>query len=188
MNLFELGILDGIAEIFRCAPLDFIMPKITLLGEGGIAVILLAIILICIPKTRRTGFMVGAALLMGLIVCNIILKPVIARPRPYDVRGIMPYLASVQSDFSFPSGHTIACFECATVLFIRYRKWGIAALVVAALVSFSRMYLYLHYPSDVMVSIVLGVFFGWLACVIINKIYARWFDNKDKNKDANAAL
>ena len=157
MNQWELTILDFIAEHLRCAPLDFIMPKITLLGDAGIFWIALALILLIPKKTRMTGLMMGVSLLIGLLVCNIALKPLIARVRPYDVAGIAPYMCAVQHDFSFPSGHTAASFEGAVVILLQNRKWGIPACVLAALIAFSRMYLYVHYPTDILGGLVIGI-------------------------------
>lgn len=170
MNQFELGFLDFIAEHMRCGFLDFLMPKITLLGDAGIFWIICALLLLIPKKTRKTGLMMGASLVLGLIFCNILIKPLVARERPYDVAGIEPYLAKVQKDFSFPSGHTAASFECATAIFTQNRKWGIAALVLAALIAFSRMYLYVHYPTDILGGLILGVLFGLLGCVIVNAV------------------
>lgn len=170
MNQFELGFLDFIAENLRCGFLDFLMPKITVLGNAGIFWIICAVLLLIPKKTRKTGLMMGVALILGLIFCNMTLKPLVGRIRPYDVAGIQPYLIEVQHDFSFPSGHTTASFEGATVLLLRHKKWGVAAMVLAILIAFSRMYLYVHYPSDILGGVILGVLFGWLGCVIVTAI------------------
>lgn len=160
LNEIELPMLDFIAEHLRCAFLDFLLPKITLLGDAGIFWIILALALLIPKATRKTGVMMAVALILGLIVCNITIKPLVARMRPYDVRDISPYLAELQHDFSFPSGHTTASFEGATVILCRHRKWGVAACVLAALIAFSRMYLYVHYPTDILAGLILGVTFG----------------------------
>lgn len=170
LNELELPILDFIAEHLRCGFLDFLMPKITLLGDAGIFWIVLALALLIPKKTRKTGIMMGVALILGLLVCNITIKPLVARIRPYDVKGIAPYLASIQKDYSFPSGHTTASFEGATVILIQHRKWGIAACVLAALIAFSRMYVYVHYPTDILGGLILGVIFGILGVLIVNKL------------------
>lgn len=172
MNQSELVFLDFIAEHLRCGLFDFLMPKITLLGDAGIFWIVLAIALLIPKKTRKTGLMMAVALILGLIVCNITIKPLVARIRPYDVKGIAPYLCEIQKDFSFPSGHTTASFEGATVILLRHRKWGIAACVLASLIAFSRMYLYVHYPTDILVGLVLGVLFGVLGVLIVDKLDA----------------
>lgn len=167
---FDLPILDWIAEHLGCPVLDAVMPAVTHLGDGGILWIALAILLLCLPKYRQTGLAMGIALLMGLLVCNLCLKPWVGRLRPFDYQlqhygRVIPLLIKAPTDFSFPSGHTIASFEAATVLLLRHKKWGIAAMVLAALIAFSRLYLYVHFPTDVLVSVALGIGFGFGANV-----------------------
>ena len=165
---FDLPILDWIAANLRCTLLDTLMPLITHLGDGGIFWIGCAVLLMIRPKTRKTGLAMAYALLMGLIVCNLTLKPLIARIRPFDYQlehfnRVIPLLISSPHDFSFPSGHTIASFEGAVVLALNSKKVGIPALLLASLIAFSRMYLYVHYPTDVIASIVLGTVFAMLS-------------------------
>ena len=172
---FDLPILEWIQANLQCGFLDFIMPIITLFGEGGIFWIAWAVILLIIPKTRKIGISMIIALLLGLLVCNITLKPLVARIRPYDLQeqdfGIyINLLIERQHDFSFPSGHTIASFEAAVVLLKYSKKMGIPALILAILVSFSRLYLYVHYPTDVLVSVVLGTAFAFIGCALANLI------------------
>jgi len=174
---FDLPILDWIAEHLWCPALDAVMPLVTHLGDGGILWIALAVILLCLPKYRKTGFAVGVALLMGLLVCNLWLKPLVGRLRPFDYQlqcynRLIPLLIKAPTDFSFPSGHTIASFEAATVLLIRHKKWGIPAMLLAVLIAFSRLYLYVHYPTDVLASIVLGIGIGFIAYYFVNQGYA----------------
>ena len=174
---FDLPILDWIAEHLWCPILDGVMPFVTHLGDGGILWIALAVILLCLPKYRKTGFAMGAALLMGLLICNLWLKPWIGRLRPFDYQlqcynRLIPLLIEAPTDYSFPSGHTIASFEAATVLMIRHKKWGIMAMVLAVLIAFSRLYLYVHYPTDVLVSIALGIGIAFAANHFINQGYA----------------
>ena len=171
---FDLPILDWIAEHLWCPFLDGVMPFVTHLGDGGILWIALAVILLCLPKYRKTGFAMSAALLMGLLICNLWLKPWIGRLRPFDYQlqcynRLIPLLIEAPTDYSFPSGHTIASFEAATVLLIRHKKWGIMAMVLAVLIAFSRLYLYVHYPTDVLSSIVLGTAIGIIANYIIKQ-------------------
>lgn len=181
---FDLPILDWIADHLWCSVLDAVMPVITLLGDAGIFWIVLGLVLLCIPKTRKVGFGMAAALIMGLLLCNVTLKPLIARIRPYDYvaenMGVtIKLLVDAQHDFSFPSGHTIASFEAATVVMLHDRKWGIAALVLACLIAFSRLYLYVHYPTDVLASVVLGIGIGWLATRLVQLCYNR-FPKKER--------
>ena len=108
----DLSILEFIQKNIRCDFLDAIVPPITHLAEKGIFWIAVALILICFKKTRKTGFMVGAALLIGLALGNGVLKNVVGRIRPYDLDGSLlkeaDLLVSGLSDFSFPSGHTLS--------------------------------------------------------------------------------
>ena len=180
---FDLPVLDWIAEHWHCRILDALMPPITHLGDGGITWILLAGILLCLPKYRKTGLAMGIALALGLVVCNLVLKPAVGRIRPFAYQlhhfnRVIPLLISAPTDASFPSGHTIASFEAATVLLLRNKKWGSVALVIASLIAFSRLYLYVHYPSDVISSILLGGLIGFTAHLIVNKGNALYHKRK----------
>ena len=172
---FDLPILDWIAENLYCPFLDFLMPIITLFGDAGIFWIAVAVVLLLIPKYRKIGLSMGAALLMGLLLCNVMLKPLVARIRPYDYQlehfGVtIPLLVERQHDFSFPSGHTIASFEAAVALLLCNKKLGIPAMVLAVLIAFSRLYLYVHYPTDVLASVVLGTVLGILGTFLARKL------------------
>ena len=174
---FDLPILDWIAEHLWCPFLDTVLPAVTHLGDGGILWIALALVLLCIPKWRKTGLAMALALVTGLLVCNLGLKPLIGRLRPFDYvqqcfQRTIPLLIAAPSDFSFPSGHTIASFEAATVLLLRSKPLGIAAMATAVLIAFSRLYLYVHYPTDVLASVALGVIIGLLAHWAVNRIPA----------------
>lgn len=181
---FDLPILDWIARIFGCAFLDKVMPIITIFGDDGIFWIACAVILILIPKYRKAGLSMGLALLMGLIVCNITLKPLVGRIRPYDYQlehfGVqIKLLVESMHDFSFPSGHTIASFEAATALLIHNKKLGTPAMILAVLIAFSRLYLYVHYPTDVLASVVLGIGLAFLAVFLVAKGYKLYEDRKN---------
>ena len=171
---FDLPILDWIQVHMASSFLDFIMPWITLLGDAGIFWIAVAVILLFTKKYRKTGLGMGFALIMGLVVCNMILKPTVARPRPYDLQADMGVIVNLiiekQHDFSFPSGHTIASFEACTVLMLSDRKLGIPATLLAILIAFSRLYLYVHYPTDVIASVILGTIFGIIGYLLANKL------------------
>ena len=180
---FDLPILEWIAEHLHCAFLDTVMPLITLLGDAGIFWILCAVALLFFPKYRKIGLSMGAALILGLLLCNVTLKPLVGRIRPYDYQlqhfgKTIQLLVATPNDFSFPSGHTIASFEAATVLLINNRKMGIPAMLLAVLIAFSRLYLYVHYPTDVLASIVLGIGIAFLGNFLVNKAFALWKQKK----------
>ena len=173
---FDLPILDWIQSNLQCGFLDTVMPLITVLGDGGAFWIACAVLMILLKKYRKAGFSAGLALIFGLLICNIYLKPTVARIRPYDYQeqlGIMiNLLIDKEHSFSFPSGHTIASFEAATAILLRHKKLGTAAMILAVLIAFSRMYLYVHYPTDVIVSVFLGIGLALLASFIVNKVWA----------------
>ena len=173
---FDLPILDWIAGHLRCGFLDAVMPAVTALGNGGIFWIALALLMLALPKYRRAGLAMSIALVLGLVVCNLTLKPLVARIRPYDYQLLhfgksISLLIAAPHDFSFPSGHTIASFEGATALLLYNRKLGVPAMVLAALIAFSRLYLYVHYPTDVLTSVILGIGFAFLGKILSDKIY-----------------
>ncbi|MBQ8208631.1 MAG: phosphatase PAP2 family protein [Clostridia bacterium] len=180
LNNFEIPILDAIQSI-RCGFLDALLPVITAFADHGIGWIIVAAVLLFFKKTRKTGLMAGVALIIGLLVVNMTMKPLFARIRPYEVNEAIKAFLLVEplADFSFPSGHTLASFEVATVLMIRDRKFGIPALILAFVIAFSRLYLYVHYPTDVIVGLLLGVLFGFLGVLIVNKT-ADLIDKKRK--------
>ena len=171
---FDLPILQWLQANLGCPFLDAVMVPVTHLADGGALWIAMALILLLFPKYRKAGLTMGAALLMGLVVCNLTMKPLFARIRPFEYELLhfgrnVELLIAAPADYSFPSGHTLASFEAATALFLCHKKAGIAALVLAALIAFSRLYLYVHYPTDVLFSVVMGVLFGFLAFRILSK-------------------
>lgn len=177
----DFAILHWIMDNLWCPFLDWLMPLITLLGEDGIFWIAVAALLLIFPQTRKTGAMMGVAMVLGLLVGNLTMKPAFARIRPYENEAgrTVELLVEKLSDYSFPSGHTLVCFEAATVLMLRQRKpWGIIALVSAFLVAFSRLYLYVHYPSDVLAGMLLGTLFGFCGVWMVNGVTGAWQNRK----------
>ena len=175
---FDLPILDWIQSTMQCAFLDKVMPLITVLGDGGAFWIACAVLMMLLKKYRKAGISAGLALIFGLLICNLYLKPVVARIRPYDFQEqmgvIINLLIEKEHSLSFPSGHTIASFEAATAILLRHKKLGIAAMILAILIAFSRMYLYVHYPTDVIASVILGTAFGFLATWIVDRLWDKF--------------
>jgi len=167
----DFKILDFIRENLTNPAFDFIMPLISLLGNAAAVWIIVALILMNPKKHRKSGITMAVALIFCLILGNLILKPLIARVRPYDVRTTIELLITAPIDFSFPSGHTLSAFAMATVLMFTEKKLGICALILAFLIAFSRLYLYLHYPSDVLAGMILGVLLGFAA---IKTVELKW--------------
>ena len=148
-----------------------IMSNITKLGNAGIVWILLTIVLLLIPKTRKSGLILASALIVDLILCNGILKPLIARIRPFDVNYAIQLIVAKPHDYSFPSGHTAASFTAVMALYLAGEKktWK-AALVLAVLIALSRLYLYVHYPTDIIGGVVFGSLSGYLGYKIVEWI------------------
>ena len=179
---FDLPILDWIQANLQSGFMDAIWPIITIFGDAGIFWMAWATLLLFIPKHRRTGLGMWFALFLGLVVCNITMKPLVGRIRPYDFQinelgktwnDILAggeLLVELPHDFSFPSGHTIASFEAATVLLINSPAMGIPAMILAVLIAFSRMYLYVHYPTDVIFSVFAGILFAVIGNLLAKKV------------------
>lgn len=136
--------------------LDSIMIFFSAIGEEGICWILVSVVLAVIPRTRKCGFAMMASMLLTHVLGNELLKNMIARPRPCHVDKSVTLLVPCPTSYSFPSGHTANGFTAAVTIFAYYRKPGAIALFVAAVIAFSRMYLFVHYPTDILGGIILG--------------------------------
>lgn len=164
---FEFEILDFIKGI-RNPVLDSIMKFITGLGNGGIIWIVLAVVLLIIPKKRKSGMILAIALLVDFIICNCILKGMFRRIRPFDVNTAIQLIINKPKDFSFPSGHTAIAFASFTALRLAgEKKICKPVFVLACLIAFSRLYLYVHYPTDVLGGIAAGIVSGFAAFAIV---------------------
>lgn len=170
---FEFRFLDYL-QTLRNPYLDKIMVSITRLGDLGAVWIILILALVLYQKTRRVGMIASVALAMDLIICNVIMKNLFHRIRPFDINQAIILLIKRPADFSFPSGHTAASFSVAfAVWFAGKKKMAVAMFVLAALIAFSRMYLYVHYPTDILGGIAIGVITGAIANQIAKKRFNR---------------
>lgn len=159
MNL-DQTILYWIHDNLSCGLLDVLMQKLTLLGSGGAIWLLAAGGMLCTKRYRRQGVILLAGLAAGVLVGNVCLKNLIARPRPCWLDDSVTLLIATPTDYSFPSGHTLSSVIGATVLTKANRKFGWAAIPAAAVIAFSRLYLFVHYPSDILAGAALGVAIG----------------------------
>ena len=163
LNLFEANIVLWIQENLRVGFLNPVMQGITHLGDGGIFWIILSVLLLLFKKTRKVGLCCALGLIFDLLVVNMAIKPLVARIRPYEIIKEISILTHQPGDHSFPSGHSAGSFACAWAFFRAYKKkWGVPALVLASLVSLSRLYVGVHYPTDVLGGIVIGIILGEL--------------------------
>ena len=211
----DLAILDFIRAHMTSPLGDEIMPIITMLGDNGIIWIIMAAIMLLFKRTRRLGAAMAVALIIDVICCNFIIKPLVARIRPFDVNTAIKLIISAPDDYSFPSGHTAAAFAAFSALFfgrnkltgstdsligmniyddlskhngsiapvgvqaLNYEEFSssrspvfsqknlwIPVLVLAILIAASRLYLYVHYPTDVLAGMILGTLFGFIGANI----------------------
>lgn len=160
--LEQLHLLDTL-QTMRTPWADSFFSAYSALGNAGAVWIVLAAVCLLRAKTRRTGIAVSLALLYHLILVNLFLKPTVDRPRPCELTEIADPLLHCLTDGSFPSGHTGAAFATAAV-FLFWRlpgRWFL--LAAAALMGISRLYLFVHFPTDVLFAVPVGLFLGWAA-------------------------
>ena len=207
----DLAILDFIRAHMTSPLGDQIMPVITMLGDNGILWIIMAAILLLFKRTRKLGAAIAIAIVMDAVLCNLVIKPLVARVRPFDMKVAVDLIIAAPDDYSFPSGHTAASFAAFGALFFGRKKltgsassfigmnvqddlskhngsiapvgvqalnygefssakrsvftlqnlW-IPVLIIAVLIAASRLYLYVHYPTDVLAGAALGTVFGFI--------------------------
>ena len=162
-----------------------LMKLITFLGEKGLLLLLLSLVLMCFARTRRIGVCVFGAVCCGALITNIILKDLVARPRPFEYmaqyKNFWEAVGSPAEDgFSFPSGHvTAATAGMAALCFSRGKKWILPSVIVVLLMGISRNYLMAHFPSDVLFAVIIGLFSAYVAYLITRAIFNYLEDNDD---------
>lgn len=163
---FDVPILSFVQQHLHNPFTDFFFPLATYLGELGACWVFISLVLLFMKKYRRAGILMLAAMLLGTLLGEVLLKNIICRPRPFTYASLLPpgasLLISPPSGYSFPSGHTCASFAAATALFTQHKKEGLLAYGLALLIAFSRVFLLVHFPSDVMAGALLGVSLGAL--------------------------
>lgn len=172
MQTVELAILDWI-QTLRCGFLDTVLPWISRTANHGEIWILLALILLLVKRWRKYGAAVACALILDLVSCNLILKPLVGRIRPFAVNSAVELLISPPLDASFPSGHTASSFAAVFALKCSGGPQWKPALVLASVIAFSRLYLYVHWPTDILGGIVLGAAVGWAGAAIVKQAETR---------------
>lgn len=167
----EISILLWIQENLRCAFTDWLFPAITFLGDKGLIWIAAAVVLLFLKKYRKWGVLLLAALLVTTLAGEIALKNIIARPRPCTLFPEMELLIPRPHSYSFPSGHSASSFAAAVLLLKCRKAFGIPALILAFFIAFSRLFLFVHYPTDVLAGAALGILMGLLTCWVGEKLF-----------------
>lgn len=166
---FEFAILDFIQGM-RCSFLDTLVPVITTLGNKGYIWIAIGIIMCISKKYRKYGMILLAVLAAGLLVGNVCLKHLIMRPRPCWINDSVDMLIRIPRDYSFPSGHTLSSAAAATVITGADRRLGWVSITLAVLIALSRLYLYVHFPTDVLAGALIGFGLGMAGLAIGRKV------------------
>ena len=170
MQTLELEILNWIQSHLRCGILDAVMPAVSWICNHGEVWILLAAVLLAIPKTRKAGACLACGLAVDLLLCNLWLKPWIGRVRPFAVNPDVKLLIAPPADASFPSGHTASSFAAVFALLTARSPLWKPSLALAIGIAFSRLYLYAHWPTDILGGILVGALAGRLGAKLVQRV------------------
>lgn len=174
---WEFYVLNYIQDHIRNSQLDVIMPLISMLGAGGALWVIMTVICLIVKKYRPFGKKLAFSMIVDLLVCNATIKPIVNRIRPYDLNTTVQLIVPPEIDPSFPSGHTFFAFSAATICFLYDKKLGIIMYLIAILIAFSRLYLYIHFPTDVLC----GAIFGTLTALLSWFLYKKFFEEEKES-------
>lgn len=156
INNFDIGILNFIRDNLSSPFMDKFMTFITYLGDNGAIWIAIGIILLIQRKYRKIGLVLLLGLLLNAILGEVIIKNIVQRPRVFNTYPDISIIINPPDSYSFPSGHTASSFTAALVIGYYLKKWRYGAYILASLIAFSRLYLFVHYPTDIICGILLG--------------------------------
>ncbi len=190
---FDVSVTAAVHKLYEIGGAFFtpFFEGISFIGKGGICLIIMSLLLMLYRPTRRFGTAMCLGLAIGAVFTNLIIKPWVARPRPYVDQSSIFYQywlqvgQNVESDKSFPSGHTTAAFDCMSPVFILGNKrLKFLALTFAILMGLARIYLCVHFPSDVLGGMIIGILAGILAVLIAKKLPQTWYEWEFGKKEA----
>lgn len=173
IQLIDESILFFIQEHLKSPTIDWAMVLITSLGNAGLFWIAAAFLLMLIKRYQKCGFAVICTLSLSRFLGDDVLKPLIGRVRPCYKFPEIALLIPAPHAPSFPSGHTMVSFACATVIYYYNKRLGMVSFVIAALIAFSRLYLFVHYPSDVLGGMIFGILTSVILLLSLNLIYSK---------------
>lgn len=176
----DASILLWIQDALRAPFATPVVSFITHLGDHGIFWVALTLALLAFRRTRRIGLVCFVSMAIGWVITNLVIKNWVARVRPYELIEGLECLVGTQKDFSFPSGHTTNALACAWVLLrMAPKKYGVPAMVLAVLIALSRLYVGVHYPTDVLGGAVIGIASAIVALAMYRRFGAKlpekWF-------------
>lgn len=170
---FDLMLLEWISNNLHNPILDKIFIVLTTLGDNGLIWIIIALLLLVTKKYRKAGFLILCALLLNLILVNGLLKNIVQRTRPFDAVPTVQLLISKPSSFSFPSGHTSSAFAAVGIISSLMKKYRLYFIALAILIAFSRMYLFVHYPTDIIGGAMMGIICAKVVLILYELIKSR---------------
>ncbi len=173
INSIDSQIMLFVQEYIRNPVLSAIFVPFTRSGDGGILLMIIGIVLTAIKKTRKTGIVFLVSLAAGYLINDIILKNIFERSRPFTSIEQLETLIRQPVSFSFPSGHTATTFSCAVSLLYMNRRYGIFAILYAVLMAFSRVYVGVHYPTDILCGAMVGILTSTLVVFIFRRIWLK---------------
>ena len=180
--LIDTSAMHLMHDVTQCGFMDKLMPFVSMLGTGGFIWITIAVLLLFHKQTRGTGVAMCLAMLFCYLFGNLFLKNFIARPRPYTLDPSIVLLVPPSIEpYSFPSGHTMNAVSAASVLMMRKARFAWAAMTLAVLTAFSRIYLMMHFPSDVIGGAIIGALSAYICCIAVKRYEQyvpyrkRWF-------------
>lgn len=165
---FDLQMLFGTAAGLSCGFLNSLLPAFTLTDSKGLIWLLCGFVLLLDKRTRRSGWMLLFSVALAYIIGDQVIKYLVARPRPFAEFGVSNLLIPTPDGYSFPSGHASSSFAALAVIYATNKKMRIPAAVYALLIAFSRVYLFVHFPSDVLAGVILGTLCAYLIMMVFN--------------------
>lgn len=172
ISKFDSLVFD-LMEKISCVVLDWFFKIISYTGDKGIVWIVAGIIFLLNKKTKKIGLCVILSLLCAVIINNFIIKEIFDRTRPFIADPTINLIIKAPVDSSFPSGHTATSFASAVSIFFFDRKKGAIALVYATFVGLSRIYLHVHYATDVIAGVIIGVIIARCIAVLLERVYEK---------------
>lgn len=173
----EVAILNAIQDFLGSPGMDVFMKSITFLGDYAIVWFVCIGIMACMPSKRRYALAMLVALVAVFLIGDVIIKPIVERVRPFITHDYGSLVIEAPTSFSFPSGHSGTSFAPAMVFCLipneQKNKWlsagKVLAVIFACLVAFSRLYLCVHYPTDVLAGCILGLIVGYISYTLLAK-------------------